>query len=173
MSERRIFVVSFVIPAAILAVIAAIVIAVQLATPPTRVIDRPLPTSLPARPAAAPVATVAPRGASLSEVTAFAQRCGHYLRQVNFDALLALQAPDAELFEYRQSVVFLLSTYGLYRHGEARLADVLTAYTRYDRAIDPLLGGEYTILVAEGCWPKTILGERYEPLKNLWREHRG
>ncbi len=172
MSQRR----SFVVPSAILAILAilaAIIIVVNLATPPTRVIYRSLPTPPPARPAAAPIATVAPPKATISEVTAFAQRCGHYLREVNFDALLALQAPDADLFEYRQSVVGLLSTYGLYRHGEVRLAEVLSTYTRYDRATDALLGGQYMILVAEGCWPQTILGDRYDALKGLWRERRG
>lgn len=172
MSQRRVVIVCFVLPCAVLAVVAAIVLIVQLATPPTRVIYRPLPTPPPARPVAAPVATVAPRGASLSQVTAFAQRCGHYLRSVNMDGLLSLPAPDADLFEYKKSVGLLLTTYGLYHYGEARLAEVLNAYSRYDRAIDPLLGGQYTILVSEGCWPQTILGDRYEALKQLWREYR-
>lgn len=153
----------------------AAVMAVNLITPPTRIIYRARPTAAAPRlstrpnPPPVPVYTAAPTPDRAAELDQFAAACGRYLRQVDFRRLLDLRAPNAALFEYRHSMVGIITTYGLYVQGEASEADVLRTYRRHTRAIDALPGSVHILLVSEECYPETILGHRWEAIKQAFR----
>lgn len=103
---------------------------------------------------------------SLTEdVTIFARRCGRYLRAVEIDRVLDLPTPNRTLYEYRDSMVELLSIYGLYMHAEAGRADVLRAYQRHAAAIGELTGFLRSTLEEEECHAGTILGSRWHDLR--------
>ena len=105
---------------------------------------------------------------SAAEFLAFARTCGRYLRDGKLNHVLALTAPTPQLHEYRDSLVFLVTTAVLAGDGRRTYAEVLQAYGRYDRAVIPL-GNLYTQLVAAGCWPETAIGEAYEAIKQAAR----
>ena len=113
----------------------------------------------------------APPASAAAEFLAFARTCGRYLRDGQFNHVLALTAPTPQLHEYRDSLVLLVTTAVLAGEGRRTYAEVLQVYGRYDRAVIPL-GNLYTQLVAAGCWPETAIGEAYEAIKQAARAAR-
>lgn len=100
-----------------------------------------------------------------ADATAFARRCGLYLRSVEIDRVPDLSAPNGTLYEYRDSMIELLSTCGLYVQAEVGRDDVLWAYQRHAAAIGQLTGFLCTTLAEEDCHAGTILGARWDDLR--------
>ena len=170
MSQRQVIILCVAVS---IAVVTTIIVAVNLATPQTRVIYRPIPTPLPPRPTAAQVQPTRPPNPVTSRpIEAFAAACGQYLRQVDIRQLLDLPAPNEDLFEYRHSMVWVITTMAQYYRGETPFDRLLTAYHRHTRAIDALPGEWHVMLVTAECYPETILGQRWEALKQAARAAR-
>lgn len=95
------------------------------------------------------------------ELPAFAAAGGRRLRQADIEAALELPASNEALFEYRNSLVGVITRLVHYARGDGPFADVLTAYRYHTHAIATLPVEWHALLVEAECSPETVLGQRW------------